>query len=194
MRGQNPTDPDEIASSRMERTWQPDIPAVVDGHPSAPDAASLFLLHYLELVRLARLLLDDRESAEDVVQDVFAAMQSRWREFTNAESALRYLRTSVVNRSRSALRRRLLRHRAQPIDDTPVRAAEESALQRWENARVREAITHLPRRQREVIVLRYFENLTVAQTAEVLKISPGAVKASASRGLDSIEQALARSR
>lgn len=185
--------PGEIASAGMNRTQQPDPPVVVDAQ-CGPDAASLFLLHYLELVRLARLLLDDRESAEDVVQDVVAAMQSRWRDFADADSALRYLRTAVVNRSRSALRRRLIRHRAQPVDDTPALGAEESALQRWENARVREAIAALPRRQREVIVLRYFENLTVAAAAEVLRISPAAVKASASRGLDSIEKALARSR
>lgn len=172
----------------------PEVPVPFGAPVYAPDAASVFLVHYLDLVRLARLLLDDRESAEDVVQDVFAAMQSRWRQFDDQASALRYLRTAVVNRSRSALRQRRLRRQAQHFEDIPIRAAEESALQRLENARVRQAIAVLPRRQREVIVLRYFENLSVAEAAEVLKISPAAVKASASRGLDSIEKALARLR
>lgn len=124
-------------------------------------------------------------------------MQSRWRRLPDEAATLRYLRTAVVNRSRSALRRRLLQRRhttRQPADDMPITAAEDSALRRWEIVRVQQAVAALPRRQREVIVLRYFQNLSVADAAAVLKISPAAVKASASRALDSIENALARSR
>lgn len=159
-----------------------------------PDAAAMFLVHYLDLVRLARLLLDDRETAEEIVQDVFAAMQSRWRKFAENGAALRYLRTAVVNRSRSALRRRIMRsrHDAAGSMPPPAPAAEVTALVRWERARIRDAVAALPRRQREVIVLRYFQNLSVAETAAVLKVSPGAVTSSASRALDAIEKSIAR--
>lgn len=159
-----------------------------------PDPAAMFLVHYLDLVRLARLLLDDRETAEDIVQDVFAAMQSRWRKLPDESAALRYLRASVVNRSRSALRRRIVqrRHDRQLAAHPPVVAAEEAVLARFEHAAIRAAVAALPRRQREVIVLRYFQNLSVAETAAVLKVSPGAVKSSASRALDTIETSLPR--
>lgn len=171
-----------------------DVGAPVLAGPGVPDAASMFLVHYLDLVRLARLLLDDRETAEDIVQDVFAAMQSRWRKLPDEQAALRYLRTSVVNRSRSALRRRIVqrRHDWRRPARPPVVAAEEAALVRMEHAAIRAAVTALPRRQREVIVLRYFQNLSVAETAAVLKVSPGAVKSSASRALDAIETSLPR--
>lgn len=160
----------------------------------APDAATMFLMHYLDLVRLARLLLDDRETAEEIVQDVFAAMQSRWRKFPDDGAALRYLRTAVVNRSRSALRRRIThrKHDAERPMPPPAPAAEDTALARWERARIRDAVAVLPHRQREVIALRYFQNLSVAETAAVLKVSPGAVTSSASRALGAIEKSIAR--
>lgn len=159
-----------------------------------PDAAGMFLAHYLDLVRLARLLIDDRETAEDIVQDVFAAMQTRWRKLPDEAAALRYLRTAVVNRSRSALRRRINRRKneAGHTDHVVVPPAEAAALARFEHARIQRAVAALPSRQREVIVLRYFQNLSVAEAAEVLKISPGAVKSSASRALDTIEKAMTR--
>lgn len=169
-----------------------DVPALAGS--GKPNAAAMFLVHYLDLVRLARLLLDDREAAEDVVQDVFAAMQSRWRKLPDESAALRYVRTSVVNRSRSALRHRIVKRRhdwQRPALPTVV-AAEEAALVRIEHAAIGAAVAALPRRQREVIVLRYFQNLSVAETAAVLKISPGAVKSSASRALDAIETSLSR--
>lgn len=171
-----------------------DVAAPVLAGSGSPDAAAMFLVHYLDLVRLARLLLDDRETAEDIVQDVFAAMQSRWRKLPDESAALRYLRASVVNRSRSALRRRIVqrRHDWQPTVRPPAVAAEEAALARLEHAAIRAAVAALPRRQREVIVLRYFQNLSVAETATVLKVSPGAVKSSASRALDAIETSLPR--
>src|SRR5690348_8519789 len=68
--------------------------------------AALFRTHRLGLVRLAVLLVDDRETAEDVVQDAFAALHRRWGSLTSEDAALAYLRTCVVNRSRSVLRRR----------------------------------------------------------------------------------------
>jgi len=159
---------------------------VPDAVPS-PDAHSMFLSHYLGLVRLSRLLVDDRETAEEIVQDVFAAMQSRWRDFADAEAALRYLRTSVVNRSRSALRFRR-RWRALVLQaPRDVAPAEDDALSRLEYLRMQRAVAALPRRQREVVVLRYYQDLPVAEVARILRISQGAVKSSTSRALDSLQ-------
>src|SRR5438309_4849853 len=81
------------------------------GASAAADAAdaavaALFRTHRLGLVRLAVLLVDDRETAEDVVQDAFAALHRRWGSLTSEDAALGYLRTCVVNGSRSVLRRR----------------------------------------------------------------------------------------
>src|SRR5437868_6387570 len=80
----------------------------VMAHTSDADAAvaALFSAHRLHLVRLALLLVDDLETAEDVVQDAFAAVHRRWSAIAAPEAALGYLRTSVVNGSRSVLRRR----------------------------------------------------------------------------------------
>lgn len=180
--------------TQRDSTTEAEVGAPVLAGSDAPDPAAMFLVHYLDLVRLARLLLDDRETAEDIVQDVFAAMQSRWRKLPDESAALRYLRTSVVNRSRSALRRRIVqrRHDWQRPAYPPLVAAEDAALVRIEHAAIRTAVAALPRRQREVIVLRYFQNLSVAEAAAVLKVSPGAVKSSASRALDTIETSLPR--
>ncbi|MGH3261864.1 MAG: sigma-70 family RNA polymerase sigma factor, partial [Trebonia sp.] len=156
----------------------------------APDANSMFLVHDLGLVKLSRLLVGDRETAEEIVQDVFAAMLARWRDFDDAEGALRYLRVAVVNRSRSALRHRrrwrdlILPHARE------VTAAEEEALQRVEHSRMQRAVASLPRRQREVVVLRYYEDLPVAEVARVLRISQGAVKSSTNRALASLDALL----
>ncbi len=136
-------------------------------------ADELFARHYPALVRLAVQLVDDQDSAEDVVQDVFAALDPQ----RVRGDALTYLRTAVVNRARSALRRRKVarlfaRHAtrqelAEPADAGAVRDAE--------RARVLAAIDGLPRRQRETVVLHYYEDLSVSEIADVLGISPGAV-------------------
>lgn len=165
----------------------------VPAGPGVPDPAAMFLDHYLMLVRVAQWLVDDRECAEEIVQDVFAAMHSRWRAFPGPDAALRYLRTAVVNRSRSLLRRRRIIRRFTPDAAVAGAAAEADALAGMERAAVRAAVRGLPRRQREVIVLRYFQGLSVREASRVLGISESAVKSSASRALDSIQAALERS-
>ena len=66
----------------------------------------LYAAHWRGLVRLAVLLLRDQGAAEEVVQDAFVAMHGRWRSLREPDKALAYLRKTVVNRSRSALRHR----------------------------------------------------------------------------------------
>lgn len=146
----------------------------------------LFREHRLHLVRLALLLVDDRETAEDVVQDAFAALHRRWDSITTHEAAIGYLRTSVVNGSRSVLRRRRTA-RAYRWPDAPAAAsADAAALESERHREVLAALRRLPRRQREVLVLRYWAELPEAEIAAALGISVGAVKSSASRGRDAV--------
>lgn len=152
------------------------------------DAQTLFGANYLRLVRLARQLVDDQDSAEDLVQDVFAALQSRP---SMPQDPKRYLQTAVVNRSRSLLRRRRVARAIVASREEPTPAADASSLQRDERSTVLTAIDRLPRRQKEVVVLRYYEDLDVTGIAGVLGISPGAVSASLARALGRLSDLLA---
>jgi RNA polymerase sigma-70 factor (sigma-E family) len=148
----------------------------------------LFRTHRLGMVRLALLLVDDRESAEDVTQDAFAALHRRWSSLASEDAAVAYLRTCVINGARSVLRRRwTVRRHSRPDDQSlTVEAADAPTLLAAEHREVLGAIRALPNRQREVIVLRYWSGLGEAEIAATLGISRGAVKSNASRGRDAI--------
>ena len=156
----------------------------------APDAGieRLYRTHRLSMVRLALLLVDDRETAEDVAQDAFAALHRRWQSLQSEDAAIGYLRTCVINGARSVLRRRrTVRRQPQPRDDLLFAdGADRRVLLAEEHREVIAAMRHLPARQREVIVLRYWSELTEPQIAATLGISVGSVKSSASRGRDAI--------
>lgn len=151
-----------------------------------PECASmsfdqLYDEQYVRLVRLAVLLLGDLGRAEEVVQDSFVAVHRRWDRLEGADLAA-YLRTTVVNRSRSLLRhlRVVARHPADLPGVGP--GADSGVLDRARRAAVLEALAALPRRQREVLALRYYLDLSESEIAETLGISRGAVKSHASRG------------
>ncbi|MDT4941642.1 MAG: hypothetical protein QOJ34_1731 [Pseudonocardiales bacterium] len=167
-------------------------------HTRDADAAvaALFSAHRLHLVRLALLLVDDRETAEDVVQDAFAALHRRWGSIAEPAAAVGYLRTSVVNGSRLVLRRRrTARAYTWPdIDRQPGDGADAGVLVTEEHREVLRALRTLPSRQREVIVLRYWADLPEAQISAMLGISVGAVKSSASRGRDALAAILGGAR
>lgn len=157
-----------------------------DRVPDPAPVATLYAQHYLALVRLALHLVDDLESAEDVVQDVFAALR------TVPDDPSRYLQRAVLNRARSALRRRrvaraFLTRTAPPAEVEPA----DGDLLRAERRRaVLAAVDRLPRRQREVVVLRFYSDLGVGEIAELLDVSPGAVSSSLSRALDRLHAGL----
>ncbi|GAA5004090.1 SigE family RNA polymerase sigma factor [Kitasatospora paranensis] len=164
------------------------------GSAAAADAtgASVDLLtetyqaHYRSLLRLAALLLDDLSSCEDVVQEAFIRVHAARRRVREPEKTLAYLRQTVVNLSRSTLRRRILGLRLLPKPMPDMASAEEGAYDALERDELRIALRGLQRRQREVLVLRYYADLTEAQVAEVLGVSIGSVKAYGSRGLASL--------
>jgi RNA polymerase sigma-70 factor (sigma-E family) len=152
------------------------------------DAAveQLYATHYRQLVRLSVLLVRDRETAEEVVQDSFVAMHGRWRSLRDPDKGLAYLRQTVVNRSRSVLRHRGVETRyvaSQPGGfRRVVPGADEDALAGERRSAVLAALGQLPPRQREVLALRYYLDLSEADIAQALGISQGAVKSHASRG------------
>ena len=140
----------------------------------------LYAAHWRQLVRLSVLLVRDVGTAEEVVQDAFVAVHGRWSRLRDPDQALAYLRQTVVNRSRSALRHRAVvaRHAAtlRPVDaDDPAPAADRRDA-------VLDAMRALSDRQREVLALRYYLDLSEADIADTLGISRGAVKSHASRG------------
>ncbi|WP_227464540.1 SigE family RNA polymerase sigma factor [Nocardioides lijunqiniae] len=154
------------------------------------ELSELYAAHRLSLVRLAILLVDDLASAEDVVQDAFAAMAGRRGRLDNKAAALAYLRTSVVNGSRSALRRRRTARGYVAPHDAPPDGPEGTVVLAEEHREVYQALDHLAPRQREVLVLRYWSNLSEIEIAEALGISRGSVKSTASRALDALERIL----
>ena len=149
----------------------------------------LFADHYKDLVRLASLLLDDVESCEEVVQDAFVKMHTlKTRPEPGKEAA--YLRSVVMNGARSRMRRRMVRRRTLPDAPVPAASAESGALDRLQSDALIDAVRSLPRRQSEVLTLRYYLDLSEAEIADALGISRGSVKTHASRGLASLERTL----
>ncbi|MFG3498709.1 RNA polymerase sigma factor [Streptomyces sp. NPDC047928] len=159
--------------------------------PGRPTVTDLYHAHRLSMVRLAILLVDDRNTAEDVVQDAFVALYKRHGDrLDDVDNALGYLRTSVVNTARSVLRRRKTARAYVPPHEADAPSAEDHALLGDEHRRVLAALHGLTSRQREVLVLRYWSDLSEGQIAETLGLSRGAVKSTASRALDALERVL----
>jgi RNA polymerase sigma-70 factor (sigma-E family) len=136
----------------------------------------LYSMHYLPLVRLAALLIRDVAAAEEVVQDSFVLMHGGWMRLCDSDKALSYLRQSVVNRSRSVLRHRVVVDRNAPERPAGIPSAVQGAIVLLECSAVVAALHALPPRQREALVLRYYCDMTEAQTASVMGISRAWVK------------------
>lgn len=159
---------------------------------SDPDNAlvELYTAHYRGLVRLATFLLKENGAAEEIVQDAYVAMHASWRKLRDPEKAEAYLRQAVVNRCRSGLRRRKVaeKYAPKPMPDAP--SAEYGALTSLDRAGVVDALKQLPTRQREVLVLRYYAQLSELEIADTLGISQGAVKSHAHRGMTALRSSL----
>jgi RNA polymerase sigma-70 factor (sigma-E family) len=175
----------ELGSVMTDSRWDAD--AAVE---------ELYAAHYRQLVRLSVLLVRDVATAEEVVQDAFVAMHGRWRGLREPDKALAYLRQAVVNRSRSVLRHRGVRDRyvatqassSSSSDNAPP--ADEPVLLTDRRSRVLDALRELPARQREVLSLRYYLDLSEADISATLGISRGAVKSHASRGAAALRSLL----
>jgi RNA polymerase sigma-70 factor (sigma-E family) len=191
-----------VTSILSEHIANPPMSGVpIDAERGASDARraddaleQLYDENYVRLVRLAVLLLGDTGRAEEVVQDSFVAVYRRMRRaggdaVTNAPA---YLRQTVVNRSRSALRH--LKVVAQHATEAPSHAAgaDDDLLHGVRRRQVIDALARLPRRQREVLVLRHYLDLSEREIAETLRISTGTVKSHASRGAAALRRNLSQ--
>jgi len=150
----------------------------------------LFRAHHLELVRLAVLMVGDMATAEDVVQDAFEQLHRRWRTLRKQSSALDYARSAVLNGSRSVLRRRSVARRHEARISASRHQDADAAAGFEQRSELIEAFRRLPARQREVLALRYYVDMSVADAAATLHISEGAVRSTASRGLDALARIL----
>lgn len=150
----------------------------------------LYRAHALTLVRLAVMLTGDQVTAEDVVQEAFIGLYRRWNGIRDHGSVLPYLRTAVVNGARSVHRSRrragLLRVPAEP----PASSAEAAALDSHDRRAVHDAVSRLPRRQREVLALKYYLDLKEHEIAALLRISRGTVSTTAARALATLSKQL----
>jgi RNA polymerase sigma-70 factor (sigma-E family) len=152
----------------------------------------LYATHYRSLVRLAALLVRDVATAEEVVQDSFVAVHGGWLRLRDSEKALSYLRQSVVNRSRSVLRHRVVVDRNSPKPTPDMPSAELGAIAQLERAAVIQALRGLPERQREALVLRFYADMSEAQIADAMQISKGAVKSHTARAMSTLRAVLER--
>jgi RNA polymerase sigma-70 factor (sigma-E family) len=159
----------------------PSMPAVADDRDVVLAAA--YGAHYAELVGLARLLLDDRGQAEEVVQEAFVRTYAGWARVRTKDDPLPYLRTAVVNLARGGLRRRRFA-RERRLEAVPDAESPESTVERGEAHRaLSAAVRALPDRQRACVVLRYYLDCSTAECARTLGISEGSVKTHLHRAL-----------
>ena len=150
---------------------------------------TLFRQEASSLVRLTRLFVDDRNAAEDLVQEAFIRLARSTHRIEDPAKAPAYLRSIVLNLARDHNRRGLvsLRHHL-PNDDQA--AIEDEITLREDQQRVIEALRDLPHRQRDCLVLRYYDELGIDDIAETLGISRNSVKTHLGRGLDALERRL----
>ncbi len=159
------------------------------------DVPALYAAHWRSMVRLAVLLVDDVPSAEDVVQDAFVSLYRRQGDLREPEAALGYVRVAVVNGARSALRHRSVARRKLPSIVTDEEGPQRDAFEAVGlDTEMLAAVRSLPQRMQEVLVLRYWSDLSEAQIADALGITPGAVKSTASRALDKLRTQLGGAR
>jgi RNA polymerase sigma-70 factor (sigma-E family) len=132
-----------------------------------------------QLVRTAYMLTGDFHEAEDLVQSTLIKVYAQWRRLRREEADF-YVRRALVNNNRSRYRRRRVVHVLTPfLPDIP----EKSVDHPHERDAVLEALAGLPPRQRTVVVLRYWNDLSVEEVAEIMGCSPGTVKSQAARAL-----------
>ena len=177
-------EPDDPAGSAALRWLDPAVDA---GTGSGAEAAvgALYRAQAVGLIRLAYLMLGDRAAAEDVVQDAFCGLYRRWDRLTDPSSALPYVRSSVLNGCRTALRRRALGRRVTEYQP-PSGSAEAAVRSREEREEVMRAVRQLPDRQREALVLRFYLDLPEPEIARVMGIRPGTVRSATHRALKAL--------
>ena len=152
----------------------------------------LFHGHFGAMTRLAAMLGAD--DPEDVAQEAFVRLHRRSRALRDPHAAVGYLRTTVVNLTRSRHRHLSVVRRHRPAPPEDVASAETQAVHRESGRELVAALGRLSARHREALVLRYWLELTEAEMAEAMNVSRGTVKSHVSRGLDALAALMEGSR
>jgi len=161
--------------------------------PASQAIEDLYRAHGLALVRFALLLVGDQPTADDVVQDAFLGLHRNWRRGNDPANLPAYLRTAVLNAARSAVRARI-RRQALTLravrHDPPAWSAEAVVMAGQDSPALLAAVARLPRRQREVLGLRYFLELSEKEIAEAMGITRGTVASTTARALKALARQL----
>ena len=152
--------------------------------------AALFEEHARSLVRLARFFADDRNAAEDLVQEAFLRLRRSFHRIASPDRTAAYLRSIVLNLARDHNRRGLMSLRHRMPEDERRPSAEDRIVMREDQQQVIDALQALPRRQRDCVTLRYYLDLGIPDIAMTLGISVNSVKTHLQRGMAVLETRL----
>ena len=172
------------------------VDAALSTSPGSFDAdalvAEMFAQEGRALVRLARLFCDDRNAAEDLEQEAFIRLHRSAGSIRDMSRAPQFLRSIVINLARDHNRRGLmsLRHHDSAVRPGEPSAPDELTVVGDESTAVLDALRELPERQRACLVLRYYEELSMGEVADTLRISKNSVKTHCRRGLAALESRL----
>jgi RNA polymerase sigma-70 factor (sigma-E family) len=151
------------------------------------DFAAYLAARQASLLRTAYLLTGNRYDAEDLTQTAFAKLYLSWDKVRDQGSIDGYVRRILVNEHNS-LWRRAWKRREHPQDHTTFQTAVQDEYDEGRGSALWDLVQTLPRKARAVVVLRYYEEMTEAETAEVLGISVGTVKSQTSRALATLRE------
>jgi RNA polymerase sigma-70 factor (sigma-E family) len=160
--------------------------ATSESHGHGRDFDAFVVASSGRLLRTATLLTGDRGRAEDLVQDAFAKAYLRWNGI-QADDPIAYVRRCVVNANTDWFRRRSSREQPSATVGDRLTQPDSTQLHALRDAVMR-GLGELTKRERAVIVLRYFEGLSEAEIAAALSVAPGTVKSTSSRALEKLRQ------
>jgi RNA polymerase sigma-70 factor (sigma-E family) len=173
------------------RLFSVNITQTASAAPAGQSVTDLFRDHHLELVRLALVMVQDLATAEDVVQDAFERLHRGWPSLRQPENSLSYVRSCVLNGCRTVHRKAAVaRKHAARLAEPMEAAGPDGAAAAEDRGEMVAALRLLPRRQREVLVLRFYADLDIGEIAATLRISPAAVRSTTARGLARLARVL----
>ena len=165
------------------------LPTASRNSRAESEVSALYEKHALALTMLAHVMLGDKASAEDVVQDAFFGLYRNWAKLSDPAMALPYLRRSVLNGCKSVLRWRRTRSR-RALHEPDAASAESAVLDGEQQQSVLVAIRRLPARQREVLILRFYLLESETEIAQMMGIGPSTVRSTTHRALAALGRML----
>ncbi len=169
-----------VACAELTATTTRGMPGMAVADDRDAEFSSYMAARQPSLLRTAYLLTGDRHTAEDLVQTALAKLYLSWDKVQRQESVDGYVRRILVNENNS-MWRRPWKKRETTTSELPEQAA--PATHGGRDDALWELVQTLPRKQRAAVVLRYYEELSEAETADVLGVSVGTVKSQTSRAL-----------